>query len=82
MLGRFLARVATRGDARIGTRQPMIFVLGYDPGSVHRWAALIKFDGANTPALVAVYQVPESREGGWWPDPARLPEVAGLEKVP
>lgn len=39
----------------------MMFILGYDPGAVHRWAALLRFD--DKPHLVAVYEVPESREG-------------------
>lgn len=39
-----------------------LYILGYDPGSVHRWAALLKFGGTK-PQLIAVYEVPESREG-------------------
>jgi hypothetical protein len=41
----------------------VIFVLGYDPGSVHRYAALLCFDGKARPRTVKAWQVPETREG-------------------
>ena len=40
-----------------------MLVLGYDPGSVHRWAGLLRFNGTAKPKLVAVYEVPECRKG-------------------
>jgi hypothetical protein len=39
-----------------------LFVLGYDPGSVHRWAALLEFVGKDRPVLRGEFQIGERRE--------------------